>query len=427
MRGQQLLRWKAALAFHLRSASTYTVDTALAAAVAVPVSVQFNNSSPGGPTPLGVLLNVGTVVPLIWRRRAPFAVAVTVATFAVLVSAYHRPGQDLQYGGLVVTYTVADLGRRWQRWAFLGSLILVLVLGGLLVQHYDAADWMLTLLLPLSAYLLGTLARISRGRSEAQQERADQLARGREGDAARAAADERARIARDMHDLLAHAVSIMVVQAEAAPLVLRTDPDRAERAFDAIAEAGRDAMVQLRRMLGVLKEEHDAGVRSPPPTVAGIPALVAHTESTSLRVDLRTEGQPCRLPADAEVAAYRIVQEALTNTVRHAGARSAAVRLAWTDADLLISITDDGRGMDGAVAGSQTGWHGLIGIRERAAACGGSAESGPAPAGGFQVTARLPYTERGGVGTRVPPAGASDGRSGPAVAPCLSCRACRRR
>jgi signal transduction histidine kinase len=165
-----------------------------------------------------------------------------------------------------------------------------------------------------------------------------------------------------------------------------------------------------------LKEEQDAGVRAPPPTVAAVPALVAQMDSTSLRVDLRTGGEPRLLPADAEVTAYRIVQEALTNTVKHAGADSATVRLDWKDASLLITVTDDGRGPDGAAA-PQAGGHGLIGIQERVAACGGHAETGPAPGGGFQVTARLPYIEKEATGAHVPPVGAPDGLPKPAVAP----------
>jgi signal transduction histidine kinase len=167
-------------------------------------------------------------------------------------------------------------------------------------------------------------------------------------------------------------------------------------------------MVQLRRMLSILKEEQDTGVRAPPPTVAAVPALVAQMDDTNLRVDLRTGGEPRPLPADAEVAAYRIVQEALTNTVKHAAADCAIVRLDWEDVGLLITVTDDGRGPDGA-AGRPAGGHGLIGIAERVAACGGHAETGPAPGGGFQVTARLPYAETEVTGARVPPAAAADG------------------
>jgi signal transduction histidine kinase len=413
MGGRQHLHWWRAIPARLRTANAYAVDTALAAAVAVPVSVPFLTEppGPGGPTALGAVLNSGTVVPLIWRRRAPFIVAVIVAAFAILVSVYHRPGQDLQYGGLVAIYTVADLGRRWQRRGFLWGILLTFPPAGWL-KGYSAGEFMFTLLLPLSAYLLGTLARTSRARTEALEERADQLERRREADAARAAAEERALIARDMHDVLAHAVSIMVVQAEAGPVVVRADPGRAERAFDAIAEAGRDAMVQLQRMLGVLEAERDVGARAPQPTVAGLAALVAQVGRTSLRVDLRTEGEPRALPADAEVAAYRIVQEALTNTVKHADARSATVRLDWGEDDLVITVTDDGASPEGAAAAPRAGGHGLIGIRERAAACGGCAETGPAPGGGFRVTARLPYDERRRPGTRVAPAAPARGPSG---------------
>jgi len=396
MPDRHLLRWWAVVASRLRATDAYGVDIVLAAAVAVPVSVPFViawfvTGSPGGPTPLGALLNAGTVLPLLWRRRAPFAVAVVVAAFGVLVSMYDRPGQNLQYGALVAIYTVADLGQRWQRRALFWT-VLITIPPAAVLHGNTAGELMFTLLLPLSAYLVGTLARNSRARTEALEEQAAHLARRREADADRAAVQERSRIAREMHDVLAHAVSIMVVQAEAGPVVVRTDPDRAERVFDAIAEAGRDSMVQLRRILGVLQDEQVGGVRAPLPTVAAIPALVAGIDRTSLRVDLRIGGERRPLPADAEVAAYRIVQEALTNTVKHAAAGSAIVRLDWRHDGLAITVTDDGRGLDGAAADPHTGGRGLIGIRERAAACGGQAEAGPASGGGFQVMARLPYT-----------------------------------
>ncbi|WP_328595185.1 sensor histidine kinase [Actinomadura macrotermitis] len=379
------------------------MDVLVAAAVAVPVFVPFATAPQV--TPLGVVVNLGTVVPLVWRRRAPFAVAVVVACFAMGVSLHHRPGQMLQYGALVAIYTLADLGRyRWQRWGFIGVLVASIPPGALLVKGNDAGEFMFTLLLPMTAFLLGTLARTGRERSEALVERSTQLERERKAleregaaEAARAAAEERARIARDMHDVLAHAVSIMVVQAEAGPVVVRSDPDRAEQAFEAIAGAGRDAMAQLRRMLGVLKEErqdsdgHRHGARAPQPTIGALPGLVEDVGRTRVRVRLTTEGERRDLPSDTDLAAYRIVQEALTNTVKHAGARTAEVRLHWHDHELEITVTDDGRGQGAADAGWRRGGDGLIGIGERAAACGGTAEAGPLPGGGFRVLARLPY------------------------------------
>ncbi len=389
-------RW-AALAGRARAANGILVDAALAAAVAVPLSVPFFTDPPGRVTVLGGVLNAGTVIPLVWRRRWPFAVVAVVFTFAALVSLYHRPGQMLQYGGLVAIYTVADRGRRWQRAGFLWLILLTFPPSAILLKHNSAAEFMFTILLPLTAYLLGTFTRTDRARLSALADRAAELERGREADAARAIAEERTRIARDMHDVLAHAVAVMVVQAEAGPLVVRTDPDRATRAFDVIAEAGRSAMTQLSDTLGVLRGERDAGARAPAPTVAAIPELVNQVRGAGLRVALRVGGQPRPLAADADVAAYRIVQEALTNTLRHSRSGSAAVRLDWED-ELRITVTDTGPGpalvadRAGAVAG---GGRGLAGIRTRAEACGGRADAGPTPSG-FRVHARLPITAAGG-------------------------------
>jgi signal transduction histidine kinase len=372
------------------------VDVLVTAAVAVPVFVPFGTAPEV--SPFGVVFNLGTVLPLIWRRRAPFAVALVVASFAMAVSLHHQPGQTLQYGALVAIYTLADLGRhRWQRWGFIAAIVATIPPGALLVKGNDAGEFMFTLLLPMTAFLLGTLTRTARERSDALAERSAQLEREREAlerereaEAARAAAEERSRIARDMHDVLAHAVSIMVVQAEAGPVVVHTDPDQAERVFDAIAEAGRDAMAQLRRTLGVLKKEQDHGVRSPQPTVGALPALVEHVDRTQVRVRLTVEGASRGLSSDVDLAAYRIVQEALTNTVKHAGARTAEVRLRWTEHELEIRVTDDGQGKGEKDPGWRRGGDGLIGIRERAVACGGTAEAGPLPVRGFQVVARLP-------------------------------------
>ncbi|MEO3821844.1 histidine kinase [Plantactinospora sp. B24E8] len=394
-----LLAW---VVDRLRNTNPYVVDGALAAAVAVPLSVPFLTSPPGHVTLLGVVLNVGTVLPLIWRRRAPFTVAVLVYVFAALVSLHHRPGQMLQYSGLVVIYTIADRGRPWQRRLFLWVILLTFPPASFLLKRNTLAEFMFTMLLPLTAYLLGTLARTNRARIVAVAQRAAELERGREADAARAAAEERNRIAGDMHDVLAHAVSVMVVQAEAGPVLLRTEPRRAERAFDVIAEAGRSAMEELSRTLGALRSASDVGVRVPPPTVAGIAALVDQVRGTGLPVGLTVHGTARPLPVGAETAGYRIVQEALTNTLKHAAASSAEVRLDWTDDELVLTVTDDGAGRAAAVDGGlgpnggpgRWGGHGLAGIRQRAAACGGTAEMGPGQSG-FRVRARLPLAGGG--------------------------------
>ena len=336
-------------------------------------------NQPGPFSPWAWVLLATSALPLIWRRRAPIlCLGVIFASLLAYNAVHHVPNQPIAWGVLVAAYSIAWGGRRGQQ------VVVLLVVGGTaLATSKSLTTSMIGLITTTGAYVLGIMARRREIRLQALARRAGEMERERELDVARAATAERARIARDMHDILAHAVSLMVVQAEAGPVVVRKDPDRAERAFDAIAGAGRDAMVQLRRMLGVLKDEGDTESRAPQPTVAGLPDLVDQVGATGLSVELQIAGEAHQLTADTEVAAYRIVQEALTNTVKHAAATRATVRLDWTDTELKITVTDDGRGQHGPPG------YGLVGIRERAAACGGTADAGPLSGGGHRVTASL--------------------------------------
>jgi len=380
--------WFAQLNTRLRTANPYAVDAALAALVLFAVSLQwlFPDEGDDRLTWQGWLLGAATAVPLVWRRRAPFGTACAVSVATPAMAVYHAPPPDVVYGGLVVLYTMGAQGRPWQRRVMLVGWIV----GVTLTMHHkeDARpfEYAFHLMTIACAYALGVLTRVQRAYTAELEDRARRLERERTADTARATAQERARIARDMHDILAHAVSLMVVQAEAGPVVVRSDPARAEAAFEAIAGAGRDAMGQLRRILGVLKEEQRQGT-SPQPGVTALPELLRQVgETTGLRVELSTSGEPCPLPPDTGIAVYRVVQEALTNTVKHAYASSATVRLDWTERELTLTVTDDGRGP----SAPGDGGHGLIGIRERAAACGGTAEAGRGPDGGFRVVVRLP-------------------------------------
>ncbi|MFC4115157.1 sensor histidine kinase [Nonomuraea zeae] len=361
------------------------VDAALAGLVLlVQMWPLLSRDNPaGGPWDgWGYLVVVAASLPLIWRRRAP--VAVLMATHCATISydfADQVASQPIWYGGLIAVYTVAA----YSAWLPRVISLTITVCGGLLLVG-SAETAMRGVVLALAAYAIGRASATSRAHAAALQERAAQLARERQAEAERAAERERARIARDMHDILAHAVSLMVVQAEAGPVVVNSDPAKAEAVFDAIAAAGRDAMVQLRRMLSVLKE--DEGPRTPQPTIAALPDLAGQVQATGLKVTYSTSGEPGSLPPDAEVAVYRITQEALTNIVKHAGATRADIKLAWQDDTLMIDITDDGRGGGTPLP---SGGNGLIGIRERAAACGGTAVTGRRTDGpGFQVRVRLP-------------------------------------
>ena len=236
------------------------------------------------------------------------------------------------------------------------------------------------------AYALGTGARARRDRIAMLEERARRLAQAHDAAVAR----ERERIAREMHDVLAHSVSLIVVQAEAGPVVVRSDPDKAEAAFDAIAATGRDALGQLRRTLGVLRS--DGPARQPQPDLDDLPALVDQARRAGLEASLSERGDRRPVPAELALAAYRVVQESLTNTVRHAGARRVRVRLDWRQAALHVEVSDDGHGPapDGHPG------HGLVGMRERVTACGGDLRTGVGDGGvGFRVAAALPFPAGG--------------------------------
>ncbi|NUR89944.1 MAG: sensor histidine kinase, partial [Nonomuraea sp.] len=278
----------------------------------------------------GYAVVVVASVPVLWRRRAPvLGLMVSLLVIPPYDLGDPVPNQPVWYACLVLMYTVATRSSRWPR-----ILSLVLAVGGALVLVGSSATAVRGALGLLTAYAVGratTTSRAERDRLERERELAAERAE-------HAAAQERARIARDMHDILAHAVSLMVVQAEAGPVVVRSAPERAEAAFDAIAASGRDAMVQLRRMLGVLKEGEPP--REPQPGIAELRALAV----PGLVVDLVERGEPRTVPQACAVAAYRVTQEALTNIVKHSGASRAEIRLTWEDANLMIDILDEGTG-----------------------------------------------------------------------------------
>ncbi|MCK7625865.1 histidine kinase [Streptomyces sp. RS10V-4] len=333
----------------------------------------------------GYAAAVGASLPLVVRRRAPAAALLVSAAFASLYDlAAPLAPQPLWYGTLIALHGMASGSPPRVR----VPVYLAICAAGLAsVGSPDTAAR--GVVLYVAAYALGRAFAGSRAAAAALAERAARLERDRRVDEERAAERERAQIARDMHDVLAHSISLMVVQAEAGPVVLETEPARAAAAFGAIAGTGRDALDQLRRMLAVLKGRDDP--RTPQPTLQDLPGLLRQVARAGLEVASTAEGAPRPVPADCAAAAYRIVQEALTNVVKHAGAGRAEVRLRWCGDGLEIRVTDDGRG---AGQGLPSGGNGLIGLRERAAACGGTATAGPREdrLPGFEVRARLPLS-----------------------------------
>jgi signal transduction histidine kinase len=214
----------------------------------------------------------------------------------------------------------------------------------------------------------------------------------REAQAAAAVSDERRRIARELHDVVAHSVSVMVVQSGAARRVLDSEPDQAVSSLAEVERSGRQALSELRRLLGLMRDGDEAAEREPQPTLAGLDDLIGRAREAGLPVELRHEGRPFPLPMGCDLAAYRVVQESLTNALQHAGdGARAKVLLRWTDDHLELDISDTGQGL--TAAGSDDGGplgQGLVGMRERVALCGGDLQAGPRPSGGFRVHATIP-------------------------------------
>jgi signal transduction histidine kinase len=343
--------------------------------IAVYVATAYPTLERSGPW-YGLPMATLASVPLLWRRKAPVTVAF-ITGFGTTILAFAKALPDLPYGQLVSTYTFAELSPPLLRLLSVGVTIAG-VLISLAVPHEGPATLGYTGLAFVTAYALGIGVRARHERIELLEERTRRLTE----EQLAAAAQERSRIARDMHDVLAHSVSLIVLQAEGGAAIAQADPGRAVTAFDTIAETGREALVQLRHTLGVLRESNSG---TEPIGLAALAALVARTRQAGL--DVAFDGSPDGVSSEVGVTVYRVVQEALTNVVKHAGASRVSVSVGRSPAGVEVSVVDDGKGFSGGRGG-----HGLIGMRERVEACGGSLATGPGPGGtGFRVKAVIPH------------------------------------
>ena len=243
-------------------------------------------------------------------------------------------------------------------------------------------------LIVAGSWLLGHYVRTRRLLVAELEQRAADLERQREEQAGRAVAEERLRIARELHDVLAHTMSVVAVQAGTGRLVGADHPDAAIAALAAVETTARSAMDEMRQILTVLRADDGPGAAvTPTPGLDDLPALVTQVAEAGIDVDVHVDGEPRPVPTGVGLAVYRITQEALTNVIKHAGRAHASVLLRYTDDDMVVEVRDDGRATAPTVA---AGGHGLIGMRERAAVHGGELTAGPDPHGGFVVRARLP-------------------------------------
>ncbi|MBB3078354.1 sensor histidine kinase [Streptomyces violarus] len=354
--------------------------------------------SPAVAVPLTLLLCL--VVAL--RRRLPekMLLLATAVGVAQLITDVERGPAD--FALLVIVYTVAAEGARWASRFALGAGLCAAPLAQLRWtsdQTGVAGNIVLAVLetVPFAlAWVLGDSIRTRRAYFAQLEERATRLEKEREAQSKVAVAAERARIARELHDVVAHNVSVMVVQADGAAYVLDAAPDQAKKALETISSTGRQALAEMRRLLGVLRtgEHQEAGEYVPQPDVQQIEDLVEQCRTSGLPVDFKVEGTPRPLPSGVELTAYRIVQEALTNTRKHGGPNAgASVRLVYFDDGLGLLVEDDGKGAPHELyeeGGFDGQGHGLIGMRERIGMVGGTLDAGPRPGGGFRISALLP-------------------------------------
>ena len=343
--------------------------------------------------PLAYVLAVAGFGVLAVRTRAPL-LAMAVSLFAaVTYSAIGYPENGLPVAGMLALYTVASRTPRKQSVVAAGAVVVAIV--GLTTrgaQGLDATGAVTNLAVFALAYASGRYVQVRRAYTEQLELRAADADERRRRDAERAVAEERLRIARELHDVVAHAMSVVAVQSGIAAHVIDQRPDEARSMLETINTTSREALDEMRRLLGVLRAEDDgpAAALAPAPSLDDLASLVGSMEGTGITVRVTVEGQRVALSSGLELAAFRIAQESLTNIVKHAGPAHADVQIRYGADDLEIEISDDGRGAASDL-GSIGGGHGLVGMRERVELYGGSLSTGPRAGGGFRVTARLPY------------------------------------
>lgn len=345
------------------------------------------------------VISLGMLAPLLFRRTHTAQVFAVCSGTAVL---QWLAGIDLMAGNiglLVALYAIAVYGNQKQSRFALGVGMIGVLMA--VSRYYTGSDWkqQFTMLLTFGAVVLGVWAIGERRRTRtlyvAQlEERAAQLEHDRDREAKLAVSNERTRIAREIHDVVAHGLSIMIVQADGGLYAADANPDQAKKALATIGDTGRASLTEMRKMLGLLKAdtqaELDPDQPRPQPGVSQLPELIENVRNAGLTVDFEIRGQARDLPALLGLTAYRIVQEGLTNTLKHAGPGAhTSVDLEYGREMLTVVVTDDGRGA--AAASSNDPGHGLVGMRQRASISGGTVSAGPRAGGGYEVIARLPY------------------------------------
>jgi signal transduction histidine kinase len=353
---------------------------------------QGRKNGPAGPLWFDVLAILAITLPLFLRQRFPFGAPVAVGT-AIAASSF--VDKELLPHGLVSTLTAIAafvlVGLVRDRLQAVAGLAFGIG-GDAIVVHNDPnggfANFVFTAIVFTIAWTVGFAVSRKFHEADEAREQAARAEREREERARLAVSDERARIARELHDVVGHSVSVMTVQASAARRLLRPQQERERQALLVVEQTGREALAEMRRMVGVLRRPEEAPALAPQPSLEQIERLVENTREAGLPVELRIEGDPVQLPAGVDLTAYRLVQEGLTNALKHARASRAEVVLRYSDGQVELTVSDDGRGGGG---GDGSG-HGLLGLRERVSVYGGQLEAGPRAGGGYRLRATLPVS-----------------------------------
>jgi signal transduction histidine kinase len=377
-------------------ARRWALDGALAAASAYAaglLTIEIIEGLPSVARPAALVLAVVYGAALLFRRAAPRTVLAVQGAAAVGYAALGLPVPMLGAAVLVTLYTV---GSRLERRAGLVALASAEALLAVLVlarpDRPDVGSWVLFSVLLAAAWFLGDIVRRWQVAAVAHARRAVELEQAREELARLAVADERLRIARELHDVVAHTMTVIAMHAGSGRLAADRDPAAARKALEVVEESSRHALAELRRLVTVLRDADDREpVHEPAPGLPDLHRLVAEVAAAGVAVDVHTEGDMAQVPEGVSLAAYRIVQEALTNVVRHAGATRARLSVAVREDQVRLEVDDDGSGRDGRRPEPGDRGYGLVGMRERAALYGGEVTAGPGPGGNWHVAGWLPY------------------------------------
>ncbi len=337
---------------------------------------------------------VAATVPLAWRRRVPLLVYAITTIAVVALPVAHFDSGATPLAVWIALFSLA--AHRDPRVSSIGAVsvpIVVAIVWATARTEFGWPEYLVNTVIFEAAWVTGNNLRTRRAYLRELEDRASRLEREREARAERAVNEERARIARELHDVVAHSMSVMTVQAGAARRIIEQDPARARDALGTIERTGRQALNEMRRVLEVLRDRASGSDRAPLPGLAGLRDLVDQLQLSGLPVEVAVEGAVRPLPQGVDLTAYRIIQEALTNTLKHAGPARAGVTVRYSSEAVDIEVRDDGRGIAAAAAAANGGLgegHGLVGIRERVAVFGGRLSAGPRPGGGYQIRAHLP-------------------------------------